>query len=102
MSDENKTLAQYAKEKASFVSIKPGESYTGIYKGYKFLEKDSFGEVKEYARYLLEDLEDRVVRSLDSMSAGLAVLMESVEEGDEVTISKTGEGKNTKYTVETK
>ena len=94
-----KTLNEFAKEKSSFVSIKAGESYSCIYKGYKFIEKDSFGETKEYARYLLEDLEDGVVRSLDSMSAAFATDMDSVAEDSSITISREGEGKNTKYTV---
>ncbi len=99
MSDE-KTLGEYAKGKSTFVSIKAGESYTCIYKGFKFIEKDSFGETKEYARYLLEDLGDKVVRSLDSQSAKFATDMDSVEEGAEITISRTGEGMETKYAVE--
>jgi len=94
-----KTLDQYSKEKSTFVGIKPGESYTGIYKGYKFIEKDSFGETKEYARYLLEDLEDKKVRNLDSMSGALAERMGEVEVGKKITISRTGKGMDTKYKV---
>jgi len=101
MSDE-KTLGEYAKGKSTFVSIKAGESYSCIYKGYKFIEKDSFGETKEYARYLLEDLEDGVVRSLDSQSAKFATDMDGVEEGSKVNISRIGEGMETKYSVEVK
>ena len=95
-----KTLNQYSKERSTFISIDAGESYTGIYRGYKFIEKDSFGETKEYARYMLEDLEDGKVRTFDSLSVGLARAMSGVKEGQEVTISRTGEGRNTKYEVE--
>ena len=99
MSDE-RTLNEYAKGRSSFVSIKAGDSYSCIYKGYKFIEKDSFGETKEYARYLLEDLDDGVVRSLDSMSAGFATEMDSIPEGSKIKISRVGEGMETKYSVE--
>ena len=99
MSNESKTLGEYAKENNKFVSIKAGDSYGCIYKGYKFIEKDSFGETKEYARYLLEDLEDGVVRTLDSLSAKFATDMGEIEEGTKIAISREGEGMKTKYTV---
>jgi len=94
-----RTLNDYAKEKSTFVSIKPGEKYACIYKGFKFVEKESFGEVKEYARYLLEDIEDGKTRNFDSMSGVLAERMDEVEVGKKITILRTGEGKNTKYKV---
>jgi len=97
---ENKTLQQYAKSKSTFVSLKAGESYKCIYKGYKFIEKDSFGETKEYARYLLEDLEDNQVRNLDSQSASFAEQMNEIKEGSKIKINRTGEGMDTKYEVE--
>ena len=95
-----KSLKEYAKSKSSFVSIKADDSCTAIYKGYKFIEKDSFGETKECVRYLLEDLEDGVVRSFDSQSAALAEQMDSIKEGAKIKISRTGEGMETKYQVE--
>jgi len=94
-----KTLKQYAKDKSTFVSIKPGEKYACIYRGYKYIEKESFGEEKEYARYLLEDIEDGKTRSFDSMSGVLAERMDEVEVGKKITILRTGEGKNTKYKI---
>jgi len=95
-----KTLDEYAKSKSNFVSIKAGESYSCVYKGYKFIEKDSFGETKEYARYLLEDLEDKQVRNLDSQSASFADQMSEVKEDSKIKITRTGEGMDTKYEVE--
>jgi len=95
-----KDLLQFIKEKSLYVSLKSGESYSGVYKGYKFIEKDIQGETKEVARYLLEDLHDQVVRNFDSQSVGLAKLMNEVPVGAIVKISKTGEGFDTKYKVE--
>ena len=95
-----KSFKDFAKSKSAFVSVKDGESYTGIYQGYKFIEKDVKGETKEYARYLLEDLQDNVVRNLDSQSGSLATQMDKIPKGSLVKISKTGEGFDTKWKVE--
>lgn len=96
-----KSLSDFSKELSNYISLGDGESYTGIYKGFKFIEKEMQGETKEYARYLLEDPTDRKVRNLDSRSGRLAKLMEKVAVGQEITISRTGEGFDTKYTVKT-
>jgi len=97
--ETKKSLSDYAKEKSTFITIKPGDSYTAVYRGFKFIEKEGFGETREYARYLLEDLEDKKVRTLDSMSASLADRMADVSEGDTIIISRTGKGMDTKYEV---
>ena len=94
-----KTLMEFAKSKSTFVSIKDKESYSAVYRGFKFIEKDSFGETKEYARFLLEDLEDGVVRSLDSQSASFAEQMDGIKDGETITISRQGSGMETKYQV---
>ena len=94
-----RTLSDYAREKSTFVSIKPGEKYVCIYKGFKFVEKESFGEVKEYARYLLEDIEDGKTRNFDSMSGMLADRMDEVEVNKKITISRDGKGMKTKYKI---
>lgn len=95
-----RTLNEFAKSKSNFVSIEDGKSYTCIYKGYKFIEKDSFGETKEYARYLLKDIEDGETRNLDSMSAKFATSMNDIKEGTQIKISRNGTGMDTKYDVE--
>ena len=95
-----KTLKEFAKSKSNFVSIKDGEDYCCIFKGYKFVEKDSFGETKEYARYLLEDLTDNQIRNMDSQSADLAKQMSEIKEGTKIKISRKGESMETKYEVE--
>ena len=96
---EKKSLNQYAKENSTFVIIEDGSSYVGIYKGYKFIEKDYAGETNEYVRYLLEDLEDKITRNFDSRSGVLAKAFEEIKEGAKVTISREGAGIDTKYTV---
>lgn len=96
---DKKSLNTYAKENSTFVSIDDGGSYTAIYKGYKFIEKDFAGETNEYVRYLFEDLEDKIVRNFDSRSGVLAKIFEEIKEGTKVTISRKGEGLDTKYTV---
>jgi len=96
-----RTLSDFAKSKSNYVSIGEGESYTAIYKGFKFIEKEVRGEVKEYARFMLEDLRDNTTRFLDSQSASLAKQMDKVIEGSVVKISRKGEGFDTKWKVET-
>ena len=95
-----KTLNEFAKEKSNFVSVKDGETARGIFRGYKFIEKEVRGETKEYARYLIEDPDDGKTRNLDSQSAGLANQMAEVKEGDLISISRIGEGFDTKWKVE--
>lgn len=95
-----KTLGQFVKEKSNFISLGDKEFYSGIYQGYKFIEKEIRGETHEVARYLIEDLEDRQVRNFDSQSIGLAKKMDKVPVGSLVKIGRAGEGFDTKYTVE--
>ena len=95
-----RTLSDYAKSKSNFVSLKDGESYMAVYKGFKFIEKESFGETKEYARYLLMDLEDGIVRNFDSMSGSLANRVDEIEIGTRIKITRAGEKMDTKYDVE--
>lgn len=94
-----KSLKQFAQEKSNFISLKDGEKFSGIYKGYKFIEKESFGETKEYVRYLIEDLGTDRVMYLDSQSASLAKKMDSFPKDTPITIKREGEGMKTKYVI---
>ena len=95
-----KTLGDFAQENSNFISIKDGQQYSAVYKGYKFIEKEVRGETKEYVRYLLEDLKDQKVRNLDSQSTALARKMDSVPIGSIIKIKREGEGFDTTYEVE--
>jgi hypothetical protein len=95
-----KTLKTYIKENSDFVSIKDGESYSGIYKGYKFIEKEVRGETKEYVRYSFEDLGDKKIRTFDSRSLALADKMSEVKKDSKIKVGRTGDGFDTKYEVE--
>ena len=97
---ETETLEEYVKDQSTYIPIESGDSYIGIYKGVEFIEKDSFGELKKYARYLLEDLEDKRVRNFDSQSISLAKQMTKISVEAMIKISRTGEGTNTRYSVE--
>lgn len=95
-----KKLSDYVKEKSNFISLGDKEFYSGIYQGYKFIEKEMRGETHEFARYLIEDLEDHQVRNFDSQSIGLAKKMDKVPVGSVIKIGRIGEGFDTKYTVD--
>ena len=95
-----KSLKQFAQDKSNFISLKDGEKFSGIYKGYKFIEKESFGETKEYVRYLIQHPDTDRILYLDSQSASLAKRMDSVQKEDLITIRREGEGMKTKYVIE--
>lgn len=87
-------LKDYAKRTSRFIKLEDKNSVEGIYEGVKFILKDSFGEEKEYARYKIDG------RVFDSTSGGLATQMDEIKIGEQVRITRHGEGMDTKYTVE--
>lgn len=95
-----KSLQEYAKSKSNFISLVDGEKFSGIYKGFKFVEKESFGETKEYVRYLIQDLATERIMYLDSQSASLAKRMDKIKKETPITIKREGEGMKTQYLIE--
>jgi len=96
-----KSLEDYAKEQSNFISLKDGEHYDGIYRGYKYVEKEMRGETNEYVRFMIEDLVDNRVRNLDSRSGRLARKMGQVIPGTKIKITRSGESFETDYKIET-
>jgi hypothetical protein len=95
-----KSLSEFAQAKSKWVSMEDGKPYSGIYRGYTYFNKDNNGDLVEYARYLIEDLKDNVVRNLDSASAGLAKQMAPIKQGQTIKLTRTGKGFDTKWKVE--
>lgn len=84
---------EFAKRNSSFIKFDEQGKIEGVFNGMKPVIKDTFGEEKEVMRYKIDD------KTFDSQSVKLAELMDGVELGKRVVITKTGEGMETKYEV---
>ena len=89
--EEVGNLTKWAKENAKFLKLTDGESYEGIYKGYK---EGTNMNGDPTIIYKIDDKE------LKSSSTKLASEMDVIAEGSKIKISRTGEGLQTKWTVE--
>ena len=90
-------LAKWAQDNSPFLKIPDGGEVTVIYRGFKEVEDQrNPGEMK--IRYILE-LDGRP-KWFESKSGRIALIFDTIEEGEEVVISKTGEGFKTRYEVE--
>jgi len=90
--EEEMDLKNWSKDNAKFIKIKDGESYEGIYKGCK--------------QGVNMNGEPAVIYNLDgkefkSSSTILADKFSAITEGSNVKISRSGEGLQTKWKVET-
>lgn len=83
----------FAKRNSSFIRFDEDGVIEGIFGGMKSVLKEVFGEEKEVMRYKIDD------KTFDSQSVKLAELMDSIPVGSKVRITKTGQGMDTKYEV---
>jgi len=93
------TLEEFIKNKSNFLTLKSGEIFKGIYKGYKIVERERFGRVEKVVCYSFQELSGDKIWQLNSTSVSLARQMKDAKEGDVVAIKRIGEGRNTKYEV---
>ena len=89
-------LKKWANSKSTFIRIGDGESITAVFKSAKEID-DTFNKGQTKISYLMEV--DGEEKALESMSASLARQMANIEEGEIVKISRTGDGRNTKWVV---
>jgi len=90
-------LTKWAQDNSPFLKIPEGEYVSVIYRGYKEVEDQrNPGEMK--IRYILE-LNGKA-KWFESRSGRIAMIFDSIVEGQEVVITKTGEGNKTRYEVE--
>lgn len=94
---DNSALKKFALEKSKFLSLKDGEEVTVRFLSYEIVPNHFDGGETECPRYHIEI--DGVKKLWESGSGKLADQMSKLSAGDLVSIKKTGEGKNTKYTV---
>jgi hypothetical protein len=90
-------LKDWADKQSPFIKLEDNESISGEYVGFAFVP-NHFDAKKETAQYnLIVEGEEKVFQS---GSANVAYQFDKIKEGGVVTITRHGEGPNTKYTVE--
>ena len=85
-------LKDFAKRNSPFIKLGDGESIEAVYNGYK--ESNYMG--KETVVYILG------TKQLSSTSGKLALLMDEINEGTTIRISRHGLGMDTTYSVKVK
>lgn len=91
-------LNSFIKKNRKFIKIKDGESYSGIYRGYK-IHPSRFDMSKDTVSYMFEDIETGKILPWDSNSGWVAIEMIKYKEGDLLVLTRVGDGTSTKYTV---
>lgn len=91
-------LKDWASKQSPYIKIPDGGKIEGVYKGAETV-RDSFDSSRTKIRYHLEI--DGNLKYLESMSVGLASQFSEIEEGEIVAIFREGEGRDTRYKVET-
>ena len=90
--DEMGELSKWAKENSKFLKLVDGESYEGVYKGYK---EGTNMNGDPTIIYKIDDKE------LKSSSTKLAEEIDKIAVETKIKITRTGEGLQTKWMVET-
>lgn len=90
--EEMGDLSNWSKENSKFIKIKSGESFEGVYEGYK----EGVNMNGEPAIIYKFD-----GKEFKSSSAKLAESFDKIAKGTKVKISREGEGLQTKWEVET-
>lgn len=90
-------LNKWAKDHQTYLKIMEGEPVTCKVIGYEaFVDKEN--EDRDKIRYFFEVGGQEKI--LESQSIGLAEEMAKANEGDWIKITRTGKGRQTRYTVE--
>ena len=87
---EEMGLKDWAKDNAKFIKIENGESYEGVYQGYK---EGTNMNGDPAVIYKLDGKEFK------SSSTALAEIFSEIDEGTKVKISRTGDGLQTRWSV---
>ena len=87
-------LGNWKKEQSDFISLKDGEEFTGVYKGWK-LVGSRFDPEKQIPRFTFEI--NGKEKSMDNGNGSLLDFLDGITEGQTVNIKRTGEKVQTKY-----
>ena len=86
-------LKNWVKKTSMFIKLDDGESYEGVFEGYKIVPS-SLDPTKETVQYKLDG------KFLQTSSKGLARAIDAVPEGSKVKITREGTAAKTQYKVE--
>lgn len=95
-----KSLDQFVKGNRKFLKIAEGETFTGTYLGY-VIGPNRFDPEKEIVSYKLQPKDSDKPVVWNNGSTAVAVQMAKISQGEEIQITREGEGLKTKYTIAT-
>lgn len=95
MSDD---LKKFIKGNQKFLSVQDGETVTVVYKGYSIIP-DRFNPGKDTVSYQFEDPETGKKLPWNKGSNKIAIQMSNIKVGETLTITRFGEGMETKYSI---
>lgn len=95
-------LKQWAKDNTKFLKILNGETFEGFYMGFNIVP-NTFDPDKQSIQYKLKYTDCENIVYWTNGSTSVANAMSNFEEGDVITISRTGSGTHdTKYEIKRK
>jgi hypothetical protein len=95
-----KDLNEYIKNNRTFIKIKDGDTFRGVYKGVRFIP-NRFDATKEVAQYMFQEEGSSHALGWEARSIAVAETMRKYKEGDELVIRRSGATmKDTKYVIE--
>lgn len=95
----SKTLGDFVKDNSKFLKLGNGESFEGVYKGYK-VGPSKFDPEKETCVYKFScEGEDEKFVYFQTASVAVAKIFSQYKGGEKVKITRQGEGTNTKYKI---
>jgi hypothetical protein len=93
-----KDLNSFIKDNRRFLKLKDGETVRVIYRGYKVAVNPQEPD-KELVLYQIQFPDAQQVMSWKSASIVVAEKMATISQGEEITITRHGEGTETKYEI---
>lgn len=94
---DSNQLKNWGKANSPYIKLKDKESVTVTLKSFKPIIKDSFGEEKEFIRYIFQT-EDGNTKTFDNGSCRLAEVLADCL-GQKIVLTRDGEGQKTRYEV---
>lgn len=93
-----KDLDSFIKSNRKYVSIQDGETFKGVYQGFKILP-DRFNPGKETVAYMFQVGDSESLLPWTKASPKIALQMKKFGPGDVLEITRFGEGTDTKYHI---
>lgn len=93
-----KDLDSFIKSNRKYVSIQDGETFKGIYQGFKIVA-DRFNPGKETVAYMFQVPGSQEMLPWTKASPKIALQMKKFGVGDVLEITRFGEGTDTKYHI---